>query len=378
MEDELLSIRRALWGAMAVALFVIVIGVAGGELKSPFHGLVSSRPSAPALPPTPEPPPRPSPSATPCPTAGVSPPMRQGTSAAYDPDRRVMLLYGGWDSSAGPLSDTWTWDGACWKQVSDPAPPGPRREAAIAYDAVDHEVVLFGGEVPDTTGSTGAAPFQSDTWTWDGAWHKRNPGLSPQMLWATASDSPAGALLVGLDQNSHLMQTWTWKGGQWTQLSPAHEPTPRLGQTMAWSPRYQAALLYGGSSSAEGMLGDTWIWRGGDWNQISAGGSGPEARNNASLCLDARSGDLILIEGTLGVPQGDHAAHATTQWLWNGSSWEPSQPALPADRFYVVAVTDSDRGQIVAYSGAVFDPSSGQLHAPSSTWVWDGTAWSQR
>jgi hypothetical protein len=44
----------------------------------------------------------------------ISPSIRGLPGMAYDPDRRKILLYGGFDSSGNELDDTWEWDGDQW------------------------------------------------------------------------------------------------------------------------------------------------------------------------------------------------------------------------------------------------------------------------
>ena len=34
---------------------------------------------------------------------------------AYHPERKTILLYGGFDPSGNELDDTWEWDGSQWR-----------------------------------------------------------------------------------------------------------------------------------------------------------------------------------------------------------------------------------------------------------------------
>lgn len=80
---------------------------------------------------------------------------------AYDAERAVSVLFGGWDLT--PFNrywnEVWEWDGNAWtpRMASGPAPRG---EAAMAYDSVRHRTIVFGGWA-------GANTF-GDTWEWDG------------------------------------------------------------------------------------------------------------------------------------------------------------------------------------------------------------------
>ena len=64
-------------------------------------------------------------------------------------------MFGG-QGAGEHLGDTWTWDGSTWtKQHPTTHPPGPEF-AAMAYDAANGTVVLFGG----------FTSRPADTWTW--------------------------------------------------------------------------------------------------------------------------------------------------------------------------------------------------------------------
>jgi hypothetical protein len=53
---------------------------------------------------------------TPVPTTGM--PARSGASLAYDPVRKIFLLFGGVDKPGGQgLSDAWQWDRETWTFV---------------------------------------------------------------------------------------------------------------------------------------------------------------------------------------------------------------------------------------------------------------------
>ena len=92
----------------------------------------------------------------------------------YDAATQTVVLFGGGDA-AGPLGDTWTWNGVAktWTQQNPTASPSAR-SAPIAYDAATQTVLLFGGN-----GSSTADEF-NDTWTWNGsAWTQQFPAAAP-------------------------------------------------------------------------------------------------------------------------------------------------------------------------------------------------------
>jgi hypothetical protein len=68
----------------------------------------------------------------------------------------VLFLMAGTRSVFG---DTWTWDGSTWTKHTPATSPPARTVAAMAYDAVTGNVVLFGG------GSRATGTLH-DTWNW--------------------------------------------------------------------------------------------------------------------------------------------------------------------------------------------------------------------
>jgi hypothetical protein len=99
---------------------------------------------------------------------------------AYDPATADVVLFGG-SGNGGDLSDTWTFDGTTWTELSTATRPPARDSASIAYDPTTGHLIMFGGE-------------------------------------ASSGD---------------LSDTWTFDGTNWTQVTTASSPTARDGATMA-------------------------------------------------------------------------------------------------------------------------------------------------
>src|ERR1700719_4742149 len=102
----------------------------------------------------------------------LSPPGRFYHAMAYDAADRQVVLYGGINISNSSLNDTWTWDGSQWTQQSPQTSPPTRLEHAMSFDSAHGQVVLFGG--------SGAKAVLNDTWVWDGSnWEQKFPATSP-------------------------------------------------------------------------------------------------------------------------------------------------------------------------------------------------------
>ena len=89
----------------------------------------------------------------------TSPPARQNVAMAYDALHGVTVIFGGIasDSNGNQInySDTWTWDGSIWTQLS-PVHSPPASQSLMVYDSQRQEIVLV-------------STSQSDTWLWDGS-----------------------------------------------------------------------------------------------------------------------------------------------------------------------------------------------------------------
>jgi hypothetical protein len=95
-------------------------------------------------------------------TAGV-PSWRDYMLAVYDTADGLIYLFGGHDYIGGPmLGDLWTFDlaGKEWQEVKASFPPSPRAWYAMAFDADDNVILLFGG---------GRAHYEwvNETWAFD-------------------------------------------------------------------------------------------------------------------------------------------------------------------------------------------------------------------
>jgi N-acetylneuraminic acid mutarotase len=206
-----------------------------------------------------------------------------------------LVLFGGSGtqdpSPGGYLSDTWTWDGTAWTELSVTA-PSPRTQAVMA--PYDGKLVLVGGI------GTGV---DSDAWTWDGAsWTQLDVGTTfPAWGFIGASMAPLGTDLVLFvaSDNSNTnptpsADTWTWDGAAWTSLA-AIGPRPRAHAVMA---RVAGKLtLFGGDNSGlvtgnfGDVLGDTWVWDGTAWTAgpdsgaMPIGSTIPEPRTCAVMAV---------------------------------------------------------------------------------------------
>jgi cysteine-rich repeat protein len=154
----------------------------------------------------------------------------------YDAERANVLLFGGGFSNSsgdGDFNDTWTWNGT-WTQQAPSNIPIARRRAAAAYDPIRKRVVMFGGF--NVSGPNYG--IRNDTWEWDGAeWHDMAPSVSPPARDGGVLAWDAGRQRIVLmggaqDQNGARDDTWEWDGQVWTQIATSQSPGARSDHAM--------------------------------------------------------------------------------------------------------------------------------------------------
>ncbi|MGA7847282.1 MAG: kelch repeat-containing protein [Thermoplasmata archaeon] len=220
----------------------------------------------------------------------MSPGPRVGPAMAYDAVDREVILFGGYNGSAY-LGDTWEFFHNQWVELTPLDSPSPRDYATMAFDAFDGYLVLFGGY---------NGQVLEDTWTFvGGAWHQLSPGTSPSPREeATMSYDAATEQLVlfgGFSGSSALGGTWTFRQGQWTQNFPSTSPSARWGSVSTFDIGEGFLLLFGGYTGST-YLGDTWEFAGGQWTHLSPSNS-PSPRFEAGLAYDNNTSVALLFGG---------------------------------------------------------------------------------
>lgn len=226
------------------------------------------------------------------------PETRVQTAAAYDAQRRQLVVFGGFGMGAA-LANTWVFDGLDWRELAVPG-PGPRYDHAMTYDAARRCVVLFGG--------VAAATRMADTWEFDGAnWSRVMTAASPpaRALPAMCWDAARGRTVMFGGQGYALgayEDTWEFDGGTWV-LAANGGPSPRAGAFLVYDPLRGRSVLTGGRPFQGDSLSDTWEWDGSVWNQAAP--SMPEVRSFESATFDMDAGEAVVlgtrIDGALAV-----------------------------------------------------------------------------
>ena len=96
--------------------------------------------------------------------SGFAPSPRWQASGTNLSSRGMDVLFGG-NSSNGTLGDTWILNVTGWHRLVVSSPPPARAGAAMGFDQVDQEAVLFGGFTPSVGSRQGTTTFNGTGWT---------------------------------------------------------------------------------------------------------------------------------------------------------------------------------------------------------------------
>jgi hypothetical protein len=292
----------------------------------------------------------------------TSPPVREFAAMAYDPATGNMLLFAGYSPITGVLGDTWQWNGTTWTEESPSTNPAIRYGASMAYDPASGNMVLFGGE------NNGG--FLGDTWTWDGTnWNMLTPQTSPSARYdaSMAFDPATGNIVIFGGSNGHYLgDTWTWNGANWNDENPVNSAPARDDASMAFDQRTGKMVLFGGYDGD--TLNDTWSWSfeesvTQDWSELSPA-TNPSLRGGASIAYDPGTGQLVLFGG-------NHGTFLNDTWTWVDQDWVEQEPSTsPPARIDASFAYDAATGQLLLFGGT-----ANGISGLSDTWDWTGTNW---
>ena len=212
-------------------------------------------------------------------TSGPS--ARVNHKMVWDGARQRIVLFGGSGDGGNFLPDLWEWDGTTWTPraaTGDPAYglPYGRYLHGLAYDADRGVIVLHGGY------HLNAPPYSvsGDTWELTGSqWQRRataafdSPLYHPEHHGMAYHASRGKTLLAAApvgntsEDPSLTITFWEWQpAGAWQQLPGI--PPWRISPALAYDPVRKATVLAGGDfgclpggSSDNCSRVDTWEWK---------------------------------------------------------------------------------------------------------------------
>lgn len=312
--------------------------------------------------------------ATPYVAPKTLPGPRTDAALAWDERDGYVVMYGGYSPSHGALSDTWTYSGGVWTEICSVCAPGPLYDAAMTYDYGDHYLFLFGGTT-GTSYSNAGWSFVGGSWT---ALAMTGTVPSPRSAASIAYDAePQGAgyvLLYAGTNGPALGDTFHYHAGVWTTECSPCAPGFRYFAGMSNDSTIPEVVLYGGISSAGAVLSDTWIHtsaRGGSWVRQVCNYCAPGPLAAHGIANDRVDGMVVMFGGN-SVNPGSTFSQST--WGFVGTWVRIAVPESPDYRAYVGFTNDTPDGYMVLYAGDGQNAgrTSGVLQ---DTWTYVSGAW---
>jgi hypothetical protein len=295
----------------------------------------------------------------------------------YDAADGYVLLFGGATASTA-FGDTWSFNNGTWTNLTGrvgTAPAG-RYAGALAYDPIDHYVLLFGGE-------EGGGRVGSDTWKFaNGSWQELYPTAHPQGTWRSTFTYDAAdqyMLLYGGStvSGSPNSETWSYAHGTWTNLTAnvSGSPQPRFRAAMTYDSEDGYSVLFGGCTdplSLQCATADTWTYVNDTWKNITlSAGTGPVARVYASLVDDPSIGSAVLFGGS-STPVACYPCQTYADtWTFHNGTWRSDAPNLtssPPSRGFAAMTYVPDPGYLLLFGGAEINASLGTMSFLNDTW----------
>jgi PKD repeat protein len=310
----------------------------------------------------------------------VHPSSRSGVSMTYDSADGTLLLFGGRGTVAlgDTWSFKIRNHPPSWNFVNSVGGVFNREQGVTAYDPVDGYTVLFGGWNHSATNLS--RQFLNDTWAYkSGQWTLLHPAVSPsERRGAMMVFDPVDGYLVmfgGSNYTAYLNDTWTFRGGVWTHLAEPLSPPTRRSAAIAFDETDGYVVLFGGHNGS-GLLPsgstfyydrpDTWSFRGGLWTNITTP-IHPSARAEPNMDYDGADGYVLLFGGYIPHKNGRGDIEQVDTWKFVGGVWTnltASLPIHPSARDGEPVVFDPSHGYVLMFGG------DAGAAAPNDAWAY--------
>ncbi len=285
-------------------------------------------------------------------------PIQEEAGMAYDAADGYVVLFGGVEG--GYENETWIYQAGTWREASTPSTLAGRGAPCMAYDAADGYVLLFGGYM--FLGPLAQHDFR-DSWKFvGGVWTNLSiadtASPPPRDEAAMAWDAADGYMVLfgGFGGNVYPMamldDTWSYVGGVWTNHTAGMLtfPQARVETQMAYDAADGYVVLYGGFGVGA-TLGDTWTYVGGTWTQLTPI-TAPDAMDSGIMMYDAADGYIMLLSGEYVAAWCSCYMLWDQFWTFSGGIWtNASAQVHPEARIYAAGAYDGAENAAIVTTG---------------------------
>ena len=292
----------------------------------------------------------------------------------FDPARRRMMLVGGFQN------DTWVLEGDAWVRASTPAAFTPRLNATLAADPTHGRLLYVGGQsIPD--GGSTATTLHNDVWSLSTAVTRLADAPFTGRAQHTMVTDVARSQVVLIGGRDQLvttayapMDTWLFDGRQWRSLPPPPTMAGRSLPAMAADPLTGRIALVGALAPVQ-VRSEVWLFDGTSWAPHPSVPTNWNAQSRTTLGFGAARREFVSFTPVVTAPVDGGTVNRTEAWAFDVNGFRPAtgfDAGIVTVRSGAASAIDPTTGRLVTFGG--FDVRDGG--ALDETWSLDGTQWS--
>jgi PKD repeat protein len=198
----------------------------------------------------------------------ASPSARQSQFSAFtaDPSLRADYLYGGSCYLCGTIdNDSWTFVNGTWTNVTSSVTGGPPILDYGAWDPPTTNIIGYASTATNCSGTSSTFAFNGTAWKLLNATSPPGPVTQGGGLVYDAIDSELILFGGGYDTAgicAFYANTWSYSNGTWTNLTStlSAAPAARCCFSVAYDQRQGVLVLMGGAETSQAYNGDTWTF----------------------------------------------------------------------------------------------------------------------
>jgi len=237
---------------------------------------------------------------------------RSDHSMVWDSQDDLLFVFGGIDNQGNLLNDLWSYSPTTqtWKELNAPTGtagicqnsniPAPRMNAAMVWDSVDQQILLYGGLGANNH-------YLGDLWSYapnTATWAAKSCSGNPPGIRSTNAVWTGSQMLVlgGANAYGLLSDFWLYtpgnSGGAWQKL-PDSPMGQREFQTMVWDSASNQLYVFGGLSVAGLQQNDFYVYSASaGWAQVTPKSSNnPPPRQQGTGTWDSKDNVMLLFGG---------------------------------------------------------------------------------
>ena len=307
-------------------------------------------------------------SPSPLPTNWPEP--RSSAAHAFDRDRGLLVLDGGYDSisrsTVAPSDTTWEWDGGAgtWTNRSPTTVPRPlpRSGHGMAYDSSRKVLISTGGQ---------------DIWSYDPAPNRWALSTCQSSVGAVSvvlyDPTPDNFFLATRDHSATMLSLGTCNANPLILPTPPNFYSIQSGVGYAFDSQRKTIWQFGGRN-----FGSTPLDAKAGWTLHPEDPNGPGLREYMALAFDEDRGHLMMFSGMkflrAQVTSSSEISNPADLWEWNpdNSTWTVcgSGSPGPTPRTNANLAYDPTRHALILFGGEGYDDKGSSTGSQADLWEW--------